>query len=385
MNIEEFKEAFAPYEGKKRVYINTNGSSYLFKKSDEMFYQNSYVNNMSSGDVISYSNIVNLSVHSPIQMDTHRMTLGSDPEIFFIKDDKVLPSSSVVPEGGVNKVIRDGFQGELNPSSDGCRQTSGSYIYIALMDAKQLADNVGATLSFKVGHIISEDVWKKTPSDVRRFGCSPTLNVHEKNFKRVTGVREKFRAGGGHIHLGGGTIRGVKNTKRLVSLMDIFAGNTCVLIDRDPDNARRRKNYGRAGEYRVKSYGLEYRVLSNFWLKGYALWSLVTILLRNALAVEKSGRADEFLSLFDMKKVRKAINNNDFELAKENFEILSKFLKDNKATGNGLNAVRVDKFYRWATSSNPLGQWDTTEKVLKDWEDKNHRSGTGFEQFIENK
>jgi hypothetical protein len=198
-------------------------------------------------------------------------------------------------------------------------------------------------------------------------------------------MRERFRAAGGHVHLGLPP-NAKKELAKVVALMDIYAGNTCVLIDRDPDNARRRKNYGRAGEHRVKTYGVEYRVLSNFWLRSYTLWSMVSVLCRNAVDIHAIGYADELISRFDMNKVRKAINENDFELAKENFMILRKFIEEYHITGNGLDVTRIDRFTKWATAKrDPLKTWDTLDKTLKSWRGKTMGVGVGFETFIKRK
>lgn len=309
-------------------------------------------------------------------------TIGSDPELFFIKDSKVVPSSEVVPEDG-QFVIRDGFQGELNPLTAQCRQYAGSYIAQALRNAFRYARSVGAEVSFDVGHIISDDVWSKTGVGMRRFGCNPTMNAHNARFKRVTGIREKFRAAGGHLHFSLSNPRDVDMDK-LVTVMDIVLGNTCVLIDRDPNNARRRKNYGVAGEYRQKSYGLEYRVLSNFWLRSYTLWSMVSQLGRNSIDIYNQKLADELIGMFDMRKVRKAINENDYELALENFLILKKFICNHEATGNGLDHLRMDKLESWLTSKEPLKNWNTLAKIENDWLTKLETAGVGFERFIDN-
>lgn len=333
---------------------------------------------------LPYNAVLNIYETKPLNIYSISGQIGSDPELFFVKGDEVVPSNLVVPEhGGDDGVIRDGFQGELNPRSDGCRQTAGSYIARAMISAEALATLAGAKLSLKLGHRISDSVWKSTPMAMRRFGCNPTENSHESNFRRVTGLRERFRAAGGHIHIS--LPASMKNdANKVVAVMDIVAGNTCVLVDRDPDNAVRRRNYGRAGEYRIKSYGIEYRVLSNFWLKSYTLWSMASVLVRNAASIYKEGMADELLSRFDMNKVRKAINDNDFELAKENFLILADFLKEYNAYGHGMSAKRIDKFFRWATSkTDPLERWNTVEKTMASWRDKRMYSGTGFESFID--
>lgn len=291
-------------------------------------------------------------------------TLGSDPEFFFLKDGEVLPSSELV--GKTGRVIQDGFQGELNPHANECRQVSGQNIGYALMDAVAIARNAGVKVSLKVGHFISDGVWKNSPKEIKKFGCSPTQNVHEQKFKRVTGLRERFRAAGGHIHIG--LSEEEKNNKdKIVALMDIVVGNTCVLIDRDPDNARRRKNYGRAGEHRVKSYGLEYRVLSNFWLRHYVLWSFCSALMRNAVVLYQAGKYEELVSRFDMHKVRRAINENNYDLALENFKILRKFLEEGEYHGQGLDSRKLALVENWLTSSNPLSFCETMEQTLDSW------------------
>ena len=319
---------------------------------------------------------------------TSHQALGSDPEFFFVKDNKVVPSSEVISDDEHNDedtpVIRDGFQGELNPSAHPCRQVSGAYVGRALLDAVRIAKRSGATISLDVGHIISDDVWKKTSTDMKRFGCNPTLTAYRANAERVTGLREKFRAGGGHLHFGLANPAGV-DCGKLVKVMDIVVGNTCVLFDRDINNARRRKNYGRAGEYRLKSYGVEYRVLSNFWLRSYTLWSMVTALGRNAIGIYTSGLADELIAKVDMRKIRKAINYNDYDLALKNFTVLKEFLVEHNATGNGLDVVRLKGFTKWATSEQPLEEWNTMDKVIKGWTTYTRgQVSQGLERYLDN-
>lgn len=330
------------------------------------------------------SNIVAVHDFKGVSNIPHKMvTFGSDPELFVIdKSAEVIPSPAVITHNS-NIVKPDGFQIELNPSTSTCRQSASSYIEIALNEARDMAVRSGYDLSFKVGHIISESVWKQVGSTLKRFGCNPTLNVHEKSFKRVTGLREKFRAGGGHIHLG--IVIAKENVTKLVTLMDIIAGNTCVLIDRDPDNARRRTNYGRAGEYRLKSYGLEYRVLSNFWLKKYLLWSMATGLLRNAYSlVHNQALSDELISRFNLRDIRDAINNNDKELAMKNFMILRDFIKEKKVYfGTGLSFNNIDAFLDWASVEDPVTELnvDTTEKIMQAWRRQGH-DYDGLEVFL---
>lgn len=45
--------------------------------------------------------------------------------------------------------------------------------------------------------------------------------------------------------------------------MDLHLGVPSLVLDKDTE---RRKLYGKAGAFRPKPYGVEYRTLSNFWI-----------------------------------------------------------------------------------------------------------------------
>jgi len=313
-------------------------------------------------------------------------SLGSDPELFFTRDGKVVPSSEVVPKES-EFVTRDGFQLELHPKPENCRQSAAYQIAKCIGIANRYAKASECELNFGLGHVIHDELWKGTPNVDKRFGCSPTESAQEKNPKRVTGLRERFRAGAGHIHFALGYSSNKvqpENYDRLIQVMDIVLGNTCVLIDRDPLNVTRRKNYGRAGEYRVKPYGIEYRVPSNFWLRHYVLWSLVSQLGRHAMDIELQGYSAELIKRFDMRKVRKAINTNNYELALENYTILEQFIKDQNPLGtNGINATNLEASRRWLTSKNPMASFARTDAgIVKHWSAVENRIPEGYERFI---
>lgn len=362
------------------VYIHRGWTSVTLKKSDITLHSD-YLS--TALGAISYSDIRVISTSKPKSIATS-VTFGSDPELFFEKDGKIVPSTSVVPDGD-HQVAQDGFQGELHPDNNSCREVSGNNIAYALEQAKEYANRIGAKLSLAVGVVISDDVWKSVPLSLKRFGCNPTENVHERRFKRVTGLREKFRAGGGHIHIGDLSYEEKKNLPTLVTLMDIIAGNTCVLIDRDEANIKRRENYGRAGEYRAKPYGVEYRVLSNFWLRHYVLWSMASGLVRNAVGMYRAGLADELIKRFDLNKIRKAINENDKDLAMENFLIYAEFIREkNIFTGSGIDTSNLEQFIKWAKLKDPMSRLSckTVEDSLASWYEKKEYGADGFEKFL---
>lgn len=106
--------------------------------------------------------------------------------------------------------------------------------------------------------------------DARDVGCSEETDAYSH---RTLPSREKaikttsFRTAGGHIHLGGndGPLQNSIEIPLVVYALDLFVGLPSLFLDNCPLSKERRKMYGRAGSYREKGYGLEYRVLGPFW------------------------------------------------------------------------------------------------------------------------
>jgi len=89
------------------------------------------------------------------------------------------------------------------------------------------------------------------------------------------------------------------------------------------------------------------------------------------------------ISKYNMKKVRKAINENDFDLAKENYDILVEFLKEHNSKGTGLAVSRLDSMTKWLTSKNPLSDWDTLAKTTNSWDEQSSGRGDGIERLLD--
>lgn len=270
-------------------------------------------------------------------LEPTRINMGCDPEFFFFKGGEVLEAEKVISKDGVTtpqgRVIIDGIQAELNPSHSDCRKILANNIAKCFY---QLAEKikwdkelrVDFSQMIKVGREKLDSIDKNT----KRLGCNPSRNIHNKHHRAnkitIDTNTYQFRSAGGHIHLGrlsntpdtklpGDKV--INNPSKLIPMMDVIVGNTCVLLDRDIGNRERRKVYGKAGEYRVNDHGIEYRTLSNFWLRSYPLMSLVFGLSRYAVELTACGFDKIILAGVDMKNITKAINENDFELAYKNF------------------------------------------------------------------
>lgn len=298
------------------------------------------------------------------------VSIGADPEIFLTDEDgNIVPSTEVIPKGDglkhllYGKVVQDGIQVELNPMANSCRQMTAYYISTCFTLLQQELDKralEGKKYSISKLSVVklSKEQMKALPEKVLELGCKPSLNLYDSEAKvGVEGAKYPYRSGAGHVHLGDLPRTIFFNAKKdydpyvktsvdrraeLVQLLDIIVGNTCVLIDRDPLQVERRKHYGRAGEFRLPNHGLEYRTLSNFWLRDYALASFVFGMSRYAVMILHSSHkklhttsdfkqhsvdlSRELIESVDVDKVRTAIDTNDAELAMETFKILKKFI-----------------------------------------------------------
>lgn len=305
---------------------------------------------------------------------------GCDPE-FFIENTKgeIRGSEEFVPERGPNttaQVIRDGVQVELNPPPQSCRallarNIAGSIRILEVM----LTKSTDLKLSTKAVVHVEEKYLAKLSEQARALGCTPSNNAHGTIAITEKDKKTNLRSAGGHIHIGIADLQKRCNVEQFVMLLDLFVGNTAVLLDRDPGQAERRKLYGRAGEYRLPAHGLEYRTPSNFWMRAYPLMGLMMGMTRMAWSAVSSssnswekykeqqetnykqykdrrlehyiphlyktdpeaywkqmrnngkvwmedGNAitEELFKMFDPKAVAEAINTNNFDLALKNHE-----------------------------------------------------------------
>jgi hypothetical protein len=93
------------------------------------------------------------------------------------------------------------------------------------------------------------------------FGCEVDYNAWTRSQNEPPQPDSSLRSAGFHVHVGYDN-PGIDTAEALVRAMDQFLGVPSVLIDPDVE---RRALYGRAGSFRPKQYGFEYRVLSGYF------------------------------------------------------------------------------------------------------------------------
>ena len=217
-------------------------------------------------------------------------TFGCDPEVFIL-DDKGQPVSAagIIP-GSKNKphVVKggsihpDGMAAEFGIDPSKTFSEFNRNIETAIMGLMECLPQ-GYSLSM-VPHItFSEEAFNNAPDDAKELGCNPDFDTWTGGVNPPPSDPDNpyRRTASGHLHVGFprgpyelSDTQHILNCCDLVQQFDWYLGAWSIRIDSDPV---RRRLYGQAGAYRPKTYGVEYRVLSNFWIttreRRLAVWN----------------------------------------------------------------------------------------------------------------
>ena len=172
-----------------------------------------------------------------------------------------------------------------------------------------------------------------TDPEAQEFGCDPDFNAYtvSQNEKPWCGD-SCFRSCGAHIHVGcydesGNVITGLEflldfeGKLKAVKAMDLFAGIISTKLDNSEAAVKRRELYGKAGCHRPTDYGVEYRVLSNYWMKSPQLVMLMDGLTRDAMALVRDDKLEKILNLIGEDDLQNVINNGDVKAAEKIIEL----------------------------------------------------------------
>lgn len=191
--------------------------------------------------------------------------IGSDIE-FAVRDRKTnlfVPAGVVPIKGTKGKPVKRKYGGfeidccgvEITPkAADNAEEFSGNI--------QALYDDLCSTYSdwefLDKAAIRFESKVLESVREAMTMGCDPDKSAYTMGFNTGVPVNETggLRSFGGHVHIDGGTPATVVACDVLLGLWETTF----------PDFDRSRKVlYGRAGAFREKPYGVEYRTLSNSW------------------------------------------------------------------------------------------------------------------------
>lgn len=241
-----------------------------------------------------------------------KLLIGADPEVFLMDAagglisaiDKIGGSKwepQPLPIGDGFAVQEDNVALEYNIPASDSPQALAININKVMEHLAERVKHLGLQFSHESAAYFPED--QLVDPRAQEFGCDPDFNAWTGRVNpRPRADNATLRSCGGHVHVGAK----VDDVQALIRRMDLFLGVPAQLMDA---GTLRKQLYGKAGAFRPKSYGGEYRVLSNFWIWKPALCEWVynnTQLALDAghLPVEE-----------DKKTILEAINKGNSEAA----------------------------------------------------------------------
>ncbi len=173
-----------------------------------------------------------------------------------------------------------------------------------------------------VAHFNADYFKFEVPSSAQELGCNPDFNGWTASTNpHPDAAGEPYRTASGHVHIGWTDGADIEDKEhflyccRVARQLDYYLGINSLLWDGDDT---RRKLYGKAGAFRPKPYGMEYRVLSNRWLDNDALMRWVYNTIQFAMQ-------DAFAGLWAEDKygdlARQIIDTNDVKWKSHNHNI----------------------------------------------------------------
>jgi hypothetical protein len=243
--------------------------------------------------------------------DLANVTVGADPELFVGKRNTIISAHTV----------NLGSKEHPTPTPHGHIQNDGMAVEVNVRPAKskfEFVANCGLVLADLEKHVKAADpemylvcqptahftpeYLKEVPESAKELGCNPDWNAYEMAENPRPEGDVWFRTTGGHLHIGFGSgfncnsLEHIGKCAEIAKQLDYTVGLYCLDFDRDRTRAQL---YGKAGSFRPKHYGVEYRTLSPMWLLEARHTSMVFTGCIKALRMLNEGRVldEEFEGL----------------------------------------------------------------------------------------
>ena len=248
-----------------------------------------------------------------------KILIGADPEIFVSRDGKLVSAHGLI-KGSKHDPLKvnrgavqvDGMALEFNIDAADSEQ--------AWMDNINGVMEILASMvpGYKLECIPVADFGfeyiRSQPEEAKELGCDPDYDAYTVDVNPRPNGELPFRSAAGHIHFGlpeTGNDAPVNDADYIAWLaakvreLDFYLGLPSLFYDND---TKRLELYGKAGAFRPKKYGMEYRTLSNQWLKDDNLkrWAYKA-------SMDAMERIERGISLFDKygDEAQRIVNTSD--------------------------------------------------------------------------
>jgi hypothetical protein len=227
---------------------------------------------------------------------SHIQCLGADPEVLLFNETTGKFISSVGLIGGSkdypmpidaegNAVQEDNVTVEFNTPPCYTVEDFKKHINKNKSWISKRAEELGLKMVVKPSASYDEE--QLSSHAAQTFGCEPDFDAWQdgRMNPRPRSKDKSLRSAGGHVHIQ--VDHDTMDILEVVKAMDLFVG--CLMLEFDDDKDRRTL-YGKAGAFRKKSYGVEYRTASNAWIENDDRIQWVWDQTEKALELVASGR-----------------------------------------------------------------------------------------------
>lgn len=213
-------------------------------------------------------------------------TIGADPELFvremagqndgaggghFISAHDLIPGTKEDPHPvNMGFIQRDGVAAEFNIHPVTSANDFLSSIRAVMKTLQEDFLGPRYQLVAQPTAYFDKEYFDSLPDDPKVLGCTPDYNAYTGEPNIPPETTEPFRTGSGHVHIGWSSYEDIYDPEyfrlccNLVRQLDQALYFPSLAWDTD---TKRRTLYGRMGAFRPKHYGLEYRPLSNAYLR----------------------------------------------------------------------------------------------------------------------
>ena len=256
------------------------------------------------------------------------LKVGTDTE-FFLRDIKTnLPVTAIGKFGGTKQepitvmntpgfcIQEDNVMPEINIPA--C-ETANDFVKCTQQILGWLQNEAkGKGLMVDISPSMSFTPEQLDHPQAKHIGCEPDYCVWTRSENEFDESKrhllKHLRSAGGHVHISFNNTRKKitdQDKELLVMFCDLLMGIPSVILDSDSE---RKKLYGKAGSFRFKDYGIEYRTLSNFWFRNKKLMDW--IFRSSHLAVDYMNDKNSIRKLYDEgAMIQEAINTQNINVA----------------------------------------------------------------------
>lgn len=252
--------------------------------------------------------------------------IGTDPELFLIDNtNKIISAINKIPGTKHNPYkpehLSSGFglqtdnilvEFNIPPIQQESQLLTNINIMKDYISEYLIKHNYYVNQAYLASAIVEED--QLYDIQALEFGCDPDYSCYTVKQNKPPKLQNPLlRSAGCHWHIGYEKLS-IEKGINLIKYLDMYLGIPSILLDKDTN---RRSLYGKAGSFRFQPWGVEYRVLSSYFMSSNETISFCYNQISKAIDAYENQQ-----KMIVSEEIFEVINNNNETLANQ---LINKF------------------------------------------------------------